>query len=403
MRSHLLLGGLLLCAPAICLSEDVPPIAEQRAQLTCEILYPPGAEPNGQDRGAYVPYRWTDGLMFYEFASNISSTNRTRVRNAMNLIENVSPVRFFEREDEPNYIEIQSLGGNFSYVGMLGGSQDLSLFNYNLPYVIVHELTHALGRYHTQQRTDRNNYIQVNYGCIDSGCYGNYDIAGGGNFLPYDFQSVMHYAQYDCSTGCQAMVCQPGYEQYQNSMGNATAMSSSDVQTLNFLYPGGSPDPSVLFCNADLTKVQAGDTINVTGVIKNQGDWASTDIYARIQLSEDEEITTQDQFLGFTLYDYLFSGAFAYVNKDVVIPADTPDGVYYVGVLVTTSDEDVDDGNNSAVVQIQVGDSVEPCDGDINGDQTVNVSDLLAVIANWGNPYTVEDLLTVISEWGECL
>ena len=42
------------------------------------------------------------------------------------------------------------------------------------------------------------------------------------------------------------------------------------------------------------------------------------------------------------------------------------------------------------------------CEGDINGDQFVNVNDLLAVISGWGNPYTVDDLLNVIAGWGAC-
>ena len=43
-----------------------------------------------------------------------------------------------------------------------------------------------------------------------------------------------------------------------------------------------------------------------------------------------------------------------------------------------------------------------PCTGDLNGDGTVGVDDLLAVIAAWGSPYTVDDLLLVIQSWGEC-
>ena len=40
-----------------------------------------------------------------------------------------------------------------------------------------------------------------------------------------------------------------------------------------------------------------------------------------------------------------------------------------------------------------------PCEGDYNGDGETNVSDLLAVIANWGDPYDVGDLLEVIGDW----
>ena len=45
---------------------------------------------------------------------------------------------------------------------------------------------------------------------------------------------------------------------------------------------------------------------------------------------------------------------------------------------------------------------VDACvlDGDITGDGLVDVSDLLGVIEEWGNPYNANDLLLVISEWG---
>ena len=45
-------------------------------------------------------------------------------------------------------------------------------------------------------------------------------------------------------------------------------------------------------------------------------------------------------------------------------------------------------------------DTETPCDGDFNEDTTVNVEDLLAVIAAWGTPYDVDDLLMVIANWG---
>ena len=46
-----------------------------------------------------------------------------------------------------------------------------------------------------------------------------------------------------------------------------------------------------------------------------------------------------------------------------------------------------------------IGCGLGSCEGDFDGDGVVNISDLLYVIANWGNPYSVTDLLLVISDW----
>ena len=42
------------------------------------------------------------------------------------------------------------------------------------------------------------------------------------------------------------------------------------------------------------------------------------------------------------------------------------------------------------------------CDGDLTGDGTVNVDDLLEVISNWSTPWGIDDLLLVIAGWGSC-
>ena len=52
------------------------------------------------------------------------------------------------------------------------------------------------------------------------------------------------------------------------------------------------------------------------------------------------------------------------------------------------------------------------CPADVNGDNDVNVSDLLATIGNWGGAgvgdidgsgfVDVSDLLTIVGSWGPC-
>ena len=42
------------------------------------------------------------------------------------------------------------------------------------------------------------------------------------------------------------------------------------------------------------------------------------------------------------------------------------------------------------------------CPWDLESDGSAGVSDLLILLANWGNPYGVPDLLALLANWGPC-
>lgn len=63
-----------------------------------------------------------------------------------------------------------------SYVGRRGGKQYLSLGTGCLRFgIITHELGHAVGFWHEQNRPDRSIYIDVIYDNVDSSKYLNFD------------------------------------------------------------------------------------------------------------------------------------------------------------------------------------------------------------------------------------
>jgi len=73
-----------------------------------------------------------------------------------------------------------------------------------------HELGHALGLYHEQQRPDRNTYLDVDTSLVKQGLEGNFDIEPDAMFYPrvehgtdtpFDFGSLMMYAL------CRFSVC----------------------------------------------------------------------------------------------------------------------------------------------------------------------------------------------------
>jgi hypothetical protein len=373
---------------------------------TCTIMRPAG------ERGAVVPNTWPGGIVPYEFDSGVSNTNRNRARNAMDMIEAVAGVTFIPRTTESARLNIGEFGGNWSYVGRSGGQQNLSIYNWTSPLIICHELIHALGRYHQQSRTDRDNYIQVNWENIDDDYEYNYYISDSDEFGPYDFESVMHYSQWSFSIGGPTMTCLPGYEQWQNVMGQRDYLSGGDMATLQYMYVSGTADASVLFVQAAPDQVEAGADTHVLSVLNNLGDQAAFNPVASVYLSSDETLGFGDVLLHQESYAYLLPDELVYLSVDVTIPAGTADGAWYVGVKLT-SPSDGDSTNNEYVTLIDVGE-LDTCPADLNGDGQVDVNDILAIVSAFGQctgcpedidgdgQVGVNDLLTAIASWGGC-
>ena len=102
---------------------------------------------------------------------------------------------------------------NFKQIGNIkNGEQEISLsFSSSSTCLnkgtIVHELCHALGFYHEQNRPDRDNYVTINFANIDSDKTNNFEKYNGLTWnTPYDFGSIMHYTEYAFSNNGQKTI-----------------------------------------------------------------------------------------------------------------------------------------------------------------------------------------------------
>ena len=187
---------------------------------------------------AFTGNRWTNGIVYYVFDAAVSSTNRQNWRDAAAAWSAVAPLTFTEGTGIGNYIYVQNGSGNNSYVGMIGGSQVMNIFNWSSVYTIAHEIGHALGLIHEHQRSGRDSYVTINYSYIQSGYEGNFYIAGSTNYGTYDFDSVMHYNKCIFSTDCSpSFICacthytitvRPPNTQWQDLIGQLTHLSHLD-------------------------------------------------------------------------------------------------------------------------------------------------------------------------------
>ena len=202
---------------------------------------------------------WTNGIIPYEFNPNVSQSNQNQAIAAMAIWEEAANLDFIPRNGHSNYVHIFSTHGgdstNFSYVGMQGGRQLIGIFSWWHKFIIVHELCHALGFYHEQSRVNRDNYVQINWDCIEEGKEPNFNKhSGAGHYGNYDFMSVMHYggmAFYDpdkpnCTEPYSITVLPPN-QAYQDSIGQRSRLSYLDQTTMSFVYP----EPNWMF--VDLT------------------------------------------------------------------------------------------------------------------------------------------------------
>ncbi|KAL2077093.1 hypothetical protein ACEWY4_026597 [Coilia grayii] len=96
----------------------------------------------------------------YTVSSSFSPNDKRKIERAMVTFNRHTCIKFVPRSREGAYISIENRDGCFSSLGRTGGKQVLSLNRRGCVYhgIIQHELNHALGFYHEQTRSDRDQY-----------------------------------------------------------------------------------------------------------------------------------------------------------------------------------------------------------------------------------------------------
>lgn len=198
---------------------------------------PPAGVPNAvvADGG-----RWLNSTMPYTIA--VGHPASAAILSAINHINASTNLKIVPRTTEVDYVHfIPDGGGCWSYIGRIGGEQEISIDNgCGFLGIVAHELLHAAGIFHEQSREDRDTYVTIHYDNIVDGRAHNFDkeIEGASDLGPYNYASIMHYGTHGFSKNGQPTISiKSPPAPAGTTIGNRNGLSAGDIAAVNAMYP----------------------------------------------------------------------------------------------------------------------------------------------------------------------
>ncbi|XP_054900514.1 meprin A subunit alpha [Poeciliopsis prolifica] len=214
-----------------------------------------------------IPYILTDSLDLNAKGVILQAFEEYRLRSC---------VDFKPYEGESTYISFVKLSGCWSYVGDDGTGQNVSIgARCDTKAIVEHELLHALGFYHEQSRSDRDDYVKIWWDEIEEGKGHNFNKYED-DFItdlntPYDYESIMHYRPFSFNKNESIPTITTTIPYFNNVIGQRLDFSEVDITRLNRMYDCAETHTLLDQCSFEL--------INICGMIQNEDDnanWVQT-------------------------------------------------------------------------------------------------------------------------------
>lgn len=127
-----------------------------------DILIPTEEGRNGIVREST---RWPNGVVPYSFHSSVPASDRNIISRCISEYHAKTCIKFVPRSSQYDYVEFEGKRtGCWSSVGKIGGKQVINLQTGGCTSKIgtpCHEIMHALGFLHEQNREDRDSFVKI--------------------------------------------------------------------------------------------------------------------------------------------------------------------------------------------------------------------------------------------------
>ncbi|XP_061190052.1 zinc metalloproteinase dpy-31-like [Saccostrea echinata] len=211
---------------------------------------------------------WTNGVIPYvidadSFGSRLSKAT-TLVQETAHNISQTTCVKWRLKTPEDKYF-IKFIGnhiGCWSYLGNMSmeGGQPISLSNGCLDaYVILHEMHHAMGGIHEQQRDRRKNFVKINWENIETQFTDQFVLnLHTKNREIYDYRSILQYHLKSFSSSFKKTMTIPDEDLEYLISNPKYSFSFYDIAEVNKAYRCATASCS-LTCKNDGFRMQAVD------------------------------------------------------------------------------------------------------------------------------------------------
>ncbi|CAI2357302.1 unnamed protein product [Caenorhabditis sp. 36 PRJEB53466] len=213
----------------------------------------------------------------YVLDDSLEALDKNDVRAAIYEIEKNTCIRFKELSSPPTgshivYYKVDSpTFCGLSYVGRADPANPvyLSFGCDNNKGVAIHETMHALGVAHQHLRTDRDQFITINWSNIDPQQYDAFVVVDSKLYtsygVKYAYDSIMHYNGYTAAQNIAIPTMNPKTNPEVNLkvLGQRKKMGTTDIELLKKMYCQPGCEDKNVYCGAwalkDLCKATGHD------------------------------------------------------------------------------------------------------------------------------------------------
>ncbi|KAL3052752.1 hypothetical protein OYC64_005305 [Pagothenia borchgrevinki] len=173
----------------------------------------------------------------YVLSSKYDQSEKRTILYAMKDMEANTCIRYVPRARQTAYLNILPRFGCATTPGYVGDKQTVSLQRFGCidHGIIQHELLHTLGFYHEHMRSDRDQYVKINFDNIIESFEFQFKKFDTDNLnTPYDYTSLMQYTRRALGKGNSETITP--IPDASVVIGKSKRLSDIDIVRINRLY-----------------------------------------------------------------------------------------------------------------------------------------------------------------------